>query len=102
MHAAFAFRTSFSIAEMRERLDGVGGRAWIDRDNDHWGDYTSSITNEPYVRMRILYDDDIAAYALDLTADDEAVWRELVRFARETVLVLVDASNVREVGGYER
>jgi hypothetical protein len=106
---AFAFHTSFSLAEMLARLDGVGDHRWIERDRDAWGDYISSITSGPgerdKTRMRIISPDDVSGWVLDLQftsdeADAEQRLERFLAFAKETVLTVVDASQVREVDDY--
>ena len=106
---AFAFQTSFSLAEMLGRLNRVGGHDWIERDRDSWGDYISSITHGPgdrdKTRMRILWPDDVNGWVLDLqfsseAADADARLERFLEFAKETVLTVVDATAVREVDDY--
>jgi hypothetical protein len=105
---AYAFRTSFTLPEMLQRLDGVGGHNWIERDRDAWGDYLSSITTGPgehdKIRLRILWPDDVDTWVLDVLfasaePDADARWQGLLATARDT-LVIVDASEIREVDDY--
>jgi hypothetical protein len=106
---AFSFHTSFSLAEMLSRLDGVGGHRWIERSRDSWGDYISSITQGPgerdKTRMRIISPDDVDGWVLDLQfaseePDAEARLERFLAFAKDTVLTVVDGSRVREVDDY--
>jgi len=106
---AFAFQTSFSLLEMRSRLDGKGGHTWIERDRDAWGDYLSAITTGPgpqdKIRLRIIAPDDVDGWVLDVLfasaePDAEERWQALRTFAREDVITLVDGSDVREVDDY--
>ena len=105
---AYAFRTSFELPEMRRRLDGVGGRRWIDRCRDEWDEYISSISRGPgeddMTRLRIIWPDDQQKWVLDVlfesaAADAGARWHAFEAVVADT-LTIVDAAEIERVESY--
>lgn len=106
---AFSFSTSFEWPEMLARLQGIDGREWTEWWSDRWGEYLWSVKSEAEPRhlekLRILWDDEIASWILDLDYesdrdDAEARYRAFLRFAKTEVLTLVDASAIKPVDSY--
>lgn len=56
--SAYSFKTDLSLAQLFARLNEVGPWTWLERDNENWGDYLSSLASrDPYRTMVKIYEE---------------------------------------------
>ncbi len=101
---AYAFRSPLSLAQMLERLNERSGRSWSMVNSDSAGEYIGSALwgddDEDYKnRLRVLADGDgyvLAIYLRSFRPTAEQEWSELLSYARDELLSLLEAVDVRQ------
>jgi hypothetical protein len=105
---AYAFRSTLTIAELLATLNRLGPWKWVERDNDRWADYISTLgTGDPHCwSAKIIIEPEMQRrFVLNLRfRSDDAMGQQVFDSVRQTLLELlpmIGAVELEEVDDYE-